>query len=314
MSDLIPPIRLFSRWLQPSPVAAPLPAPPVVVSGPPAPPPAPTLPSQGRSQPVLSLPMTAGAALPLPARSPQAPTGSAFLKQVEGLDFNQREAAIAQEILRGNVPDHLRNYRELTVTAKGSQGQKLEGTLQVLPDYLAIGSNDDYVLIPMTPLTAQQIADRTGSFLPTRKVVDEIYRQADVKLKPSPKPPGAKMMSTAYYREHDATVRQQREQAGAQPGQLIAGHKKDVVLTNRLQQKPNRVAIYGWHQPNGKAIQPLSTIHEDTYSDYSHGVRLMAPTMRVNGVERLLSEVLSDPALAPLLSDEGPLKRLSAGR
>ncbi len=41
-------------------------------------------------------------------------------------------------------------------------------------------------------------------------------------------------------------------------GKLIAGHKKDVVITNRLLTMPKRVAIYGWHRPNGSPIQPLA--------------------------------------------------------
>jgi len=44
-----------------------------------------------------------------------------------------------------------------------------------------------------------------------------------------------------------------RMAAGALPGQLTAGHKKDIVITNRIAGEPGRLFIYGWHYPDGKA-------------------------------------------------------------
>lgn len=46
--------------------------------------------------------------------------------------------------------------------------------------------------------------------------------------------------------------------------------------------------------------------------DYSHGVRWIHGTMVVDGVERLVADVLRDPELAPLVSDEGPLSSVRA--
>lgn len=273
-----------------------------------------------RSQPVLSFVQgesrtsASSQRLNLPPRPAGALSGSQFLASVQGLDFNQREAAIQAEILRGNVPDHLRQLQPIQLSAKSADGQQLQATAYVTPDYLAIGSDDDYVLVPMSPLTAQAIADQSQTTLPTRKLVDQIYAQAEVKLAPSPQKPGPQMMSTDYYARHNATIAGQRERAGQQPGQLTAGHKKDVVITNRLEQKPKSVAIYGWHQPNGKPIQPLSTLHENTYADYSHGVRLIGPEITINGVSHSTASVLQDRQLAVLLSDEGPLKNTRATR
>lgn len=243
----------------------------------------------------------------LPPRSPQALSGSAFLEHTSRLNRTEREAEILKQVLSGNVPDFMRSFQPITVSAKGADGHMHTATVRVLPDYLAIGSNEDFVNMPMDPMTAQKIADQTGTVLPTRKLVNAIYSQSEIKLPPRPQPPGPQMMSNAYYSKHAQTLAKQRTEAGSQLGQLIAGHKKDVVITNQLVKHPDKVAIYGWHQPNGKAIQPLSTIHENTYADYSHGVRLVAGTMTVDGVEKSVTEVLKDPNLAPLLSDEGPL-------
>lgn len=230
-------------------------------------------------------------------------TGKEFLESTKGLDRKQREAAILQEIQKGNVPDFARQMREIQVKNNGHTG-----TLRVMPDYLAIGSNEDFVRIPMDAHTAQKIANETGTSLPTTKIVDEVYKQADIKLTPQPLPAGAQMMSNDYYQRHNDLIEHQMASRGAPHGQLTAGHQKDLVISNRLLQKTDRVAIYGWHQPNGKPIQGLSTVHEASYADYSHGVRLVGGTMIVDGQERAVSEVLRDPALAGLLSNEGPLR------
>ncbi len=59
-------------------------------------------------------------------------------------------------------------------------------TYYVTPDYLGIGSDADFVRMPMMPGTAQQIADLFQCILPARKMVNDIYAQAQVKLAPYP--------------------------------------------------------------------------------------------------------------------------------
>jgi hypothetical protein len=87
---------------------------------------------------------------------------------------------------------------------------------------------------------------------------------------------------------------------------LIAGIKKDVVQTAKLNSYPkhDRVAIYGWHKPDGKPIQPLYTGHVNWYVDYSHGIRLVSRRMRVDGRWMDYTDALKDPVLKHLLCDE----------
>jgi hypothetical protein len=160
---------------------------------------------------------------------------------------------------------------------------------------------------PITPGTAQRIADATGASLSATRMVDEIYAAADSQLPPRPLPPGDEMTTNAYYGRHQAAVAQQRARAGLPEGALLAGHKKDVVLSERLARRPDRVAIYGWHRPSGEPIQPLSTVHGADYADYSHGVRLVADQVRIDGQWRALDDVLRDPSVAGLLSAEGAM-------
>jgi hypothetical protein len=120
------------------------------------------------------------------------------------------------------------------------------------------------------------------------------------------------MTSTGYFVEHNATVDRQRFAADRRLGALTAGQKKDVVLTRRLMSSRGKVAIYGWHRPNGRPIQPLSTVHGAQYADYSHGIRLVAGTAYVDGVARTLADVLADPDLASIVSGEGPIDNAPA--
>ena len=242
----------------------------------------------------------------LPPRAAGSATGSQFLAATTGMSRSAREEAIFQEFAKGNVPDFIRHFEPVTTSVTAADGTRHTAKFYVLPDYLAIGSNKDFVRMPMSPLTAQRVADLTGCSLPTRKMVDKVYAEATVHLKPQPQPASPQMMSNAYYQHHQEMVESQR--AGQPLGALTAGHKKDVVLSNQLVTHPGKVAIYGWHQPSGKAIQPLSTVHENTYADYSHGIRLVAPTMEVDGRVMKTADVMRSPTLSGLISDEGPLK------
>jgi hypothetical protein len=91
-------------------------------------------------------------------------------------------------------------------------------------------------------------------------------------------------------------------------GILTAGDKKDLVLTNRLWSNLSRVAIYGWHLPDGMPIQPLSTVHGMRYADYSHGIRLISAIAYMNGEARQLLSLLEDPQAAGLFSNEGAIR------
>jgi hypothetical protein len=245
--------------------------------------------------------------LNLPSRKINAVTGSKFLELTSNMSRTERENAILNEVLSGNVPDFVRNMKNVSISYTDKNGKNYNATIKVLPDYLAIGSNKDFVRIPMNPITAQKIANRTGTSLPTKKVVDQIYLQSE-KLIPSPMQAGSNMMSNQYYQTHNNKVEQQRKDKGIKLGSLVSGHKKDVVISNRLDEKPNRVAIYGWHKNDGKPIQSLSTVHEDTYADYSHGIRLISNKVNINGRDFDLKDVLKNPELSKILSDEGIIK------
>ena len=121
--------------------------------------------------------------------------------------------------------------------------------------------------------------------------------------------PTNRMSSTDYLVRHNRAVEGQRAPFGRSLDKLTAGQKKDLVLSNRLRSSPGRVAIYGWHRKNGVPIQPLSTVHGAPYADYSYGVRLISATAFVNGEAQPLADLMQNPRLAGIISNEGPITK-----
>ena len=228
-------------------------------------------------------------------------TGSEYYRTAAGYGWKQRDSLSLQLVLSGSLPDFLRKFSPIHIQAVDStNGKPIRLTYWVAPDYLSVGTNADWARIHITPKTAQRIADSFHCFLPTRKMVDQIYRSAKVKLEPVPM--YAFRDSTPTFWQHHLIVEGQRK---GRKG-LIAGIQKDLVNTGKLKQYPNhdRVAIYGWHKLDGTPIQPLYTGHVWWYVDYSQGVRLIHDRIRVNGKWMNYREVFRDPILGKLLCDE----------
>ena len=244
-------------------------------------------------------------------RSPhqlQVPAGSSLRSGATDLyatmaawKWHQRDSLVKQEILSGNLPSFLKKLVRIRAEIKdSSNGIQHHIVYFVTPDYLSFGTDTDWARIPITPMAAQVIADSFHCFLPTRKMVDDIYRQAVVKL--APVPMYAFRDSTVTMWQHHLIIEGQRK---GRKG-LIAGIKKDVVISGKILQdtRPDRLAIYGWHKPDGKPIQPLYTGHINWWVDYSHGIRLVHRTVIVDGKEMDYEDVLKDPILCRLLCDE----------
>ena len=228
------------------------------------------------------------------------------------MDRQQRELAIRNELLTGNLPGFLRKLVPVELHAQWTDGRMLSATIFVTPDYLAIGSDQDFLRIPMNLYTAAAVAGPLGFVLPTKKMVDAIYSQSVFHFAPQPLAPGPQMTSTEYYRLHNRMIEEQARTASIPLGALVSGDKKDVVITTRLTSNPGRIAIYGWQRAEGRPIQPLSTVHGAAYADYSHGIRLVSRLVLIEGKLRSIYEVLRDPVLSRFLSDEGPIRDLWA--
>lgn len=256
------------------------------------------------SKPAAAAPSVNATSLPvrgittIPPRPADAFGGKAFMAKLAELPREGREAAILTELAKGNVPTFLREFKQVPVSAG-----EVKGTIDVAPDYLAVGSDDDFVRLPMTPQTAQALADKFGCVLPTRKLVDAIDAAGEVRLAPQPLTEDRE--SVAAFLLSNEKIETQRK--GQPLGALTIGSKKDIVVSPKMYERPDRLVIYGWRQLNGQPIQPLTNVHVDWYVDYSHGVRLVRDEIEIDGKRLKIAELLRDPQRCAIVSDEGIL-------
>lgn len=237
--------------------------------------------------------------------------GSAILKEIMAAPMGGREKLIYDNLRSRNVPSWQFQWRPVRADAT-IDGKDYSIEYMVAPDYLCLGDDEDYFRVPLTPKVAQAFADDMDAILPSRRMVDEIYAQANARL--IPKSIAGNKATLEDWAKHEIMVQQQQKSLGIPGGTFLAGHKKDIVIGPNLD--GSKVAIYGWHDESGaltggkvnKPIQPYSTIHGWEYMDYAHGTRLVRDRARLNGDTVSLTDIFQDPKLSVLVSDQGAFK------
>lgn len=256
------------------------------------------------------------ASMPVPALADKPAAtlaGGDFMRRADTTSFWTLEDLIVETVTAGQVPDALRHFRKITFTTPVVDSveilrKKHKVEMWVLPDYVAIGTNDDFVRMPMGPLAAQRIADALDCTLPTTYLVDRIAEASEGHVDIFPfRPLGSRNCQPIVFQDSNNAINAQFKAYGYHFGQFISGLKKDIVLTYKimtLTEYERNVAIYGWHHPDGRAQQPLFIRHGNFYVDYSHGVRLIYNKVKIDGAEYNIREILQSPELYRLLSDE----------
>lgn len=250
----------------------------------------------------------------LTAAIPRSPMGAAA-PNLNSLNGQSRDQALLREVRRGAIPNHLRQLKPVVINNLNPNcagGSAI--TICVMPDYLSVGNTDDHLVFPLGRDAAISAAAELGFILPTTSMVDNIYRVADVRLTPRPRTNYDIMTRSSEIIAHHQTIQSQLQGTNYQPGMLVAGSKKDIVITNRMLRQRDRIAIYGWHQPNNRPIQSLSLVHGANYADYSQAVRLISQTAYINGSPTSLKDLLENSACGDaLVGDGNPNSRGGAG-
>jgi hypothetical protein len=213
--------------------------------------------------------------------------------------------------------------------------------VRVRSDYLAVGTPQDYVRLPLTPRTAQTICNMRGSMLPTPWLAYQAWKQAPVRLDPTPMAPNAGA-NLRQYEAHSRAIDAQLKALARAPEQLVRGHKKEVVVANIP--SAGKVLIFAWYKahngpasnqlpdgmpldvydngqpmlvnvngvqilnPKRQPIQPLSNVHGDFYVDYSHGIAEIDGAAELDGTPIATCDLYQHPTLSALVNRDGPVR------
>lgn len=141
-------------------------------------------------------------------------------------------------------------------------------------------------IAPVSIGQALALARANGAELPTKDLVDAIWRAADLKVEPVTMSPN-RGADPRQHAQHAAAV---EAAIGGRPFALVAGTHKDIAICAN-----GRAGLYGWHRRDGRIIQDCNTsAHDHAYLDYSQGVRLVK---RVTG-ERVALDAIVSGAIA----------------
>jgi hypothetical protein len=221
-----------------------------------------------------------------------------------------REAAILQAVKDGKT-----TFKFAALDVKVGDN---EATFFVFSDALKL----DGIRVNVCAATQQQIADTLGCVLPTAKIADHIFLNAEIIVPPKFRPITS---STQAMIDHSKDI---DKVVGNKSG-LISTVGKHWIIDDVLYNKNIGTACnYGWHFKGGlpgikgdlpvsykdlpgvRLIQSRGTFHDFKHSDYSQTCTLVARECEVNGKSMDILEVLKDPKLAYLASHSGPLKIL----
>lgn len=225
-----------------------------------------------------------------------------ILKEIFPLVGNEREKIISQHLEQGHVPNFLLTNPPFKTSITAILNKNILEYF-VFPEYLSLGEDDDYFLCPMNPETCRSFMEKNNLLLPTCKMVRQIYKASELKILPSPISPNSQRTNLFGIINQKIMLDKQVYTKDV----FVAGHKKDVVLSNVLAGKGygDRVGLYGWFKKDGTVIQDLYCKHYRTYVDYSHGLRMVYDKALLNGVEvSLKRDILRHPELCLLLHDE----------
>lgn len=198
-------------------------------------------------------------------------------------------------------------------------------SLWVAGDVLAIGI-DNPTRVTVSPRLAQQISDRLGLAPLTARIDDLIDDAADVKLSFLTQPSDPRERARQHYSpsmsDWDATVLQSSRVDSMLLGKhslFSSGAYKCWVAARKqvIGRSPNYGGRAPWARnkcvtPGSRlVVQPRVWFHSTAHHDYSQGLRMVVDYCEVDGRAMTVRELAAHPDLWVLISDEGPIGRLS---
>ncbi|HEY9684964.1 MAG TPA: hypothetical protein V6C86_25530 [Oculatellaceae cyanobacterium] len=288
-------------------------------------------------------PQAQGEHVPSACTESKLETGSEFLNgklhlgksqdpHDRGLLGDARQVAIAREWAQGNIPEFMRPEHFKTIVLKDDQGNELKVKVMTRP--AAVGNNSDSITAPINTELTYAACKAFNMGVPTRKLADAMYKQADCRL------PAQGLVSNAsdslymdgngFYALHDKNTKERLKDVP--DSALVVGPWKYYTLSKyadptNYPKMSKRLFQFGFWDSNGNPIQQgifnggeksgrdKNGRDEDTiqnlkhgreHQDYSLAWQGVSQDVILNGKPARYDDVLKDPRYAHLLSDEGP--------
>ncbi|MBN1609991.1 MAG: hypothetical protein JW940_25415, partial [Polyangiaceae bacterium] len=189
---------------------------------------------------------------------------------------------------------------------------------EVSPHGLRIGTNSDWVEVPLDGPHAAAAAEILGQALCTDWMAEQVYAQAkknggavhyfaaaeianSLKLSGwnNDVPDGAKMKCPEFFQQRSILLQNWLNEHAIAPGTLVAGYFKTVVPPVDGLTRRNGLEMVGGYTDQGERIQSLSGgFHGRIFFDYSHNIRLAKHVIRVQGHTMTLGEFFSSTKYA----------------
>lgn len=250
------------------------------------------------------------------AASPETP-GSEWLKEYAKVDLDDepaRHRLVLEQVAKGNMPDTWDNW--VTVTVWGPKGTVVE--FDVSPHGLRIGTNSDWVEVPMDGPHFAAAAEILGHKLATAWMVEQTYLQAkkdggvahyyaaaEIALAMGDKdwkrnsPNGRKMKGPGFFRQRSMLLHNWLEERDLGGDSLVSGYFKAVVPPIDGLTRRHGLEMVGGYDDLGEKVQSISGgFHHLTFFDYSHNIRLAKSEMRVDGRTMSMNEFFSNTRYA----------------
>jgi hypothetical protein len=239
------------------------------------------------------------------------------LRQYAQLDASgdgARHRFVLEQVAAHNLPDSWNDW--VTVTVDGRKGTAVE--FDVSPHGLRIGTNEDWVEVPLDGPHSAAAAELLGHRLATAWMVDEVYGAARSKGRIlryfaatqiarslgyadwSPNAPdGVKMRSSEFFAQRSKLVRDWLHEHEVDDSVLVSGYFKCVVPPIDGVTRRGGLEMLGGYDAAGERVQPLSGgFHERAFYDSSQNLRLAKGTLRVDGRPTTMEEFWGNVDLA----------------
>lgn len=191
---------------------------------------------------------------------------------------------------------------------------------------LTIGDDKDPTPVMVSATTQQLLADNLGAMLPTTKVMDEMFKQAELKISAITHPTWVSDKSMGLPYRLVEQIDYLTKAGATQYGTFAFGGWKSWCLSRQLDyhqmREGSEAAVnHGLYLKQGFqgvpvtrnglfAYQVEGAAHGRFEVDYSQCCVLMSNKCYIDDEQHNTADILQSPSLAHLLSYDGPLKEM----